>query len=63
MAPAVIQVMEPYYVANGVPWLLTWCWRGTDMTFKILLKKLFGIFQCQVNILKFFLISDKKFSI
>ena len=27
------------------------CWHGTDVDIKILLKKLFGIFKCHINIL------------
>ena len=46
--------METYYMADGVPKLLTWWWRGTNMPIKILLKILFGIFIHHVNILLFF---------
>ena len=50
--------MKTYYMADGVPRLLTWWWCGIDVAIKTLLKKLFSIFKCHISIL----INKKKFN-
>ena len=62
MVPTVNLLMETYYMADGVPRLLTWWWRGIDVAIKTLLKKLFSIFKCHISILINKKLKQKKFN-